>query len=213
MVHKYLKDPSAIYRQSFEIVRREANLSGFSGIEERVTVRLIHAIGNIAIADRLRFSDGAVERGIKAIKMGAPILCDCKMVRSGLSLKNQDPTNNAICLIDEPKVGERAKQEATTRSSAQVPLWKDIQDYAVVAIGNAPTALYRLIEEIEKGGPMPAIVLGFPVGFVGAAESKKLLHEALPEIPHVTLLGRQGGSALAAAAVNALSQMAMEIPE
>lgn len=203
----YLRDPDAIYRQSFETVRREADLSGFDTAEAAVALRLIHACGMPEIATDLRFAPGAVAAGAAALAAGAPVLCDCRMVAGGVSLP-VGFNNPVLCLLDDPAVPGRAKAEGTTRSAAQVPLWRAHQAGAVIAIGNAPTALFRLIEEIEKGGPMPAIVLGFPVGFVGAAESKQALSERAGAVPHATLLGRRGGSAIAVAAVNALARIA-----
>ena len=204
----YLKDPDAIYRQSFETVRREADLSGLADAEATVAVRLIHACGMPDIIGDLGFSEGAVADAVAALASGAPILCDCRMVAAGISLGGAGTGNPVLCMLDQPAVAARARAEATTRSAAQVPLWRDDQDGAIIAIGNAPTALFRLIEEIQAGAPMPAIVLGFPVGFVGAAESKQALREADPAIPHAALGGRRGGSAMAAAAVNALVRLA-----
>ena len=204
----YLKDPAAIYRLSFETVRREVDLSGFPAKEAEVAVRLIHACGMPEIFGDLKFSAGAIETAARALAAGAPVLCDCRMVAAGISLGATGLANPVLGFLDHPELAGRAKAENTTRSAAQVPLWRDHQAGAVIAIGNAPTALFRLIEEIQAGAPMPAAVLGFPVGFVGAAESKQTLVDATPEIPHATLLGRRGGSAMAAAAVNAIARIA-----
>ena len=208
MTRIYEKDPGAIYRQSLEIVCSEADLSRFDEEEALVAARVIHACGTVGIADDLRFSEGAVARGIAAMESGALIISDCEMVAAGISLAASHLTNSVICLLNDPKVAPRAKAESTTRSAAQVPFWHDLQEGSVIAIGNAPTALFHLIEEIDSGAPLPAIVLGFPVGFVGSVESKQALVESNPAIPHAALLGRRGGSAMAAAAVNALARLA-----
>ena len=208
MALDYLKDPAEIYRLSFETVSAEADLSGFATIEALVAMRLIHACGMPEIVSDLRFSGGAMHEAADAIAAGAPILCDCTMVAAGISLDATGLKNPILSFLDFPGLAEQAKKQGTTRSAAQVPLWFDAMDGAVIAIGNAPTALFRLIEEIRAGAPMPAAVLGFPVGFVGAAESKQALVEADPEIPHAALLGRRGGSAMAVAAVNAIARIA-----
>lgn len=208
MALDYLKDPAAIYRLSFETARAEADLSGFSETEAAVAMRLIHSCGMPEIVDDLRFAEGAINRAVEALAAGAPILCDCNMVAAGISLGAAGLENRVLTFLDFPGLAERAKTEKTTRSAAQVPLWFGDMEGAVIAIGNAPTALFRLIEEIHAGAPMPAAVLGFPVGFVGAAESKQALVEALPAIPHAALLGRRGGSAIASAAVNAIARVA-----
>jgi precorrin-8X/cobalt-precorrin-8 methylmutase len=208
MALDYLKDPAAIYRLSFETVRAEADLSSFTKNEADVAMRLIHACGMPEIIGDLRFSINAVEQAAEALVSGAPILCDCTMVAAGISLAASGLDNPVMAFLDHPGLAKRAKAEATTRSAAQVPLWFEHMDGAVIAIGNAPTALFRLIEEIHAGAPIPAAVLGFPVGFVGAAESKQVLVDAVPAIPHAALLGRRGGSAIAAAAVNAIARIA-----
>jgi precorrin-8X/cobalt-precorrin-8 methylmutase len=208
MALDYLKDPAAIYRLSFEIARAEADLSGFTEVEAQVAMRVIHACGMPEIARDLKFSNGAVDAATAALAMGAPILCDCTMVAAGISLTASGLNNPVLTFLDHAGLAGRAKAEATTRSAAQVPLWRPHQAGAIIAIGNAPTALFRLIEEIQAGAPMPAAVLGFPVGFVGAAESKQALTSVKSLIPHLALLGRRGGSAIAAAAVNALARIA-----
>lgn len=213
MPHAYLRDPASIYRASFAAVRDEADLGGFSDGEREVAVRLVHSCGMPDITGDLRFSAGAIDRGVAAMRRGATILCDCRMVAAGISLAASGLANRVVCLVSEPETARLASREATTRSAAQVPLWNRDQRDAVIAIGNAPTALFRLIEEIEAGAPMPAVVLGFPVGFVGAAESKSALLSARPPIPCATLLGRRGGSAMAAAAVNALAGLAAVRPQ
>jgi precorrin-8X/cobalt-precorrin-8 methylmutase len=208
MALDYLRDPQAIYHLSYETARAEADLSRFPEAEAAVALRLIHACGMPEIASDLRFSAGAVEAAAEALTRGAPIICDCEMVGAGISLGAAGLDNQVLCFLGAAGLAEQARAANTTRSAAQVPLWIDALEGAVVAIGNAPTALFRLIEEIQAGAPMPAAVLGFPVGFVGAAESKQALVDAEPEIPHLTLLGRRGGSAMAAAAVNAVARIA-----
>ena len=208
----YLKDPAEIYRQSFATVDAEAGavLSSLDPREATVARRLIHACGMVDVADDLRFGGDGVARGIAALAAGAPILADCRMVAAGI-----DPTRTGgseiVCTLNKKGVPERAAAEETTRSAAQVALWRPTLEGAVIAIGNAPTALFRLMEEIEAGAPKPAVILGFPVGFVGAAESKDALAET--DLPFVTLLGRRGGSAIAAAAVNALLRLSRDEPQ
>ncbi len=206
----YLREPEAIYRRSFETARREADLSGLAPEEAAVALRLVHACGMPEVAAALRFAPGAVRRGAAALRAGAPVLCDCRMAAAGVSLRAAGLDNPVLCRIDDPEAAARARAEGTTRSAAQIPLWRPFLDGAVVAIGNAPTALFRLVEEIAAGAPMPAVVLGFPVGFVGAAESKQAVAEADPPVPHVVLPGRRGGSAMAAAAANALARLAAD---
>lgn len=204
----YEKDPAAIYRQSFEIVRAETDLSRFDADEAEVAVRLVHACGMPEIAPDLVFSTGAVVAGRASLAAGAPIICDAAMVAHGVTPKLLPAGNEVISLIRDPRLPDMAKAEGTTLSAAQVALWHDRLEGAVVSIGNAPTALFRLMESILAGGPRPAVILGFPVGFVGAAESKQALAatDGLP--PFLTLPDRRGGSAMAAAAVNALSILA-----
>lgn len=209
----YLRDPDAIYRLSFETAEAESDLSRFSEVEAAVALRLIHACGMPDIAGDLVFSPGVVEAAVEALIEGAPIICDCEMVGAGISLGPSGLDNPVLCFLGATGLAKQAKMEKTTRSAAQVPLWFDDLEGAVVAVGNAPTALFRLIEEIQAGSPMPAAVLGFPVGFVGAAESKQALVDADPAIPHAALLGRRGGSATAAAAVNAIARIAAGIDQ
>jgi precorrin-8X/cobalt-precorrin-8 methylmutase len=204
----YLRDPAEIYRRSFETVRREADLSRFSADEAEVAVRLVHAAGMPELAADLAFAPGAVAAGVAALRCGAPVLCDCAMVAAGITRRHLPAGVEVVATIGDPRLPGLAAAEATTRSAAQVTLWRPMLAGAVVAIGNAPTALFRLLEEIAGGAPRPAVVLGFPVGFVGAAESKAALAGFSPPLPHLTLPGRRGGSALAAAAVNALALLA-----
>ena len=201
----YERDPSAIYRQSFETVRREAELEHFVPNQRPLITRLVHACGMVEIADRIAISPRAVELGQKALKDGAPVLCDCEMVRSGIIRRQLPAQNEIICTLNEPGTRGLAEHLSTTRSAAAVDLWHDKIDGAVVAIGNAPTALFHLLERLDAGWPKPAVILAFPVGFVGAAESKAELVRDNRGCDFVALTGRQGGSALASAAVNALA--------
>jgi precorrin-8X/cobalt-precorrin-8 methylmutase len=201
----YLKDPAAIYAESFATVRREAKLDRFGPGMEALAIRVIHACGMIEIADRLAFSADAFAAGAAALQSGAPILCDCEMVGSGIIRRNLPADNDIVVCLNDPSVPELAKSLGTTRSAAAVELWHDQLDGAVVAIGNAPTALFHLLEKLDAGWPKPAVILGFPVGFVGAAESKAELSERPRGCEFVALRGRRGGSAIASAAVNALA--------
>jgi precorrin-8X/cobalt-precorrin-8 methylmutase len=207
-VFSYEKDPDAIYRQSFEIVRADTDLTRFDPAEAEVAVRLVHASGMPEIAPDLIFSEGAVAAGRAALALGAPVICDAAMVAHGITPRLLPTQNEVVCLIRDPHLRALAKEEATTLSAAQVGLWREKLDGAVIAIGNAPTALFRLIELILDGGPRPAVILGFPVGFVGAAESKAALAGTGGLPPFLTLPGRRGGSAMASAAVNALAILA-----
>ncbi|MFO7806600.1 MAG: precorrin-8X methylmutase [Paracoccaceae bacterium] len=201
----YVKDPSAIYAESFATVAREARLDRFAPAMRPLITRVIHACGMIEVADRLVWSDGAAEAGAAALAGGAPILCDCEMVAAGVIRRNLPAENPVIVTLNDPATPDLARSIGNTRSAAAVTLWDDHLDGAVVAIGNAPTALFHLLERIEAGAPKPAVILGFPVGFVGAAESKAEL-AAHPRGCHfVALRGRRGGSAMASAAVNALA--------
>ncbi|MEM8980415.1 MAG: precorrin-8X methylmutase [Pseudomonadota bacterium] len=201
----YEKDPAAIYAQSFATVRKEARLERFAPEMEPVVTRLIHACGMIDIADRLAFSPDAAAKGRAAMKAGAPVLCDCEMVASGIIARALPSSNAILCTLNDPKTPELAKTLGTTRSAAAVELWHDHLDGAVVAIGNAPTALFHLLEALDNGAPKPAVILGFPVGFVGAAESKAELAANSRGCDFIALRGRRGGSAMASAAVNALA--------
>ncbi|MEM1100399.1 MAG: precorrin-8X methylmutase [Pseudomonadota bacterium] len=200
----YERDPAAIYAQSFATVRSEARLERFPPGMEPLVIRLIHACGMVDIADRLAFSPDAAEAGQAALAQGAPILCDCEMVGAGI-IRRTLKGNDVIVTLNEAGVPADAKALGTTRSAAAVELWRPHLEGAVVAIGNAPTALFHLLEMIEAGAPRPAVILGFPVGFVGAAESKAELAANPRGCAFVTLRGRRGGSAMASAAVNALT--------
>ncbi len=201
----YEKDPAAIYAESFARVRREARLDRFDRGMEAVAVRLIHACGMVEVADRLDFSPGACAAGRAALASGAPVLCDCEMVAAGVIRRNLPAGNDVIVTLNDPRVPDLAREIGNTRSAAAVELWRDHLEGAVVAIGNAPTALFHLLELLDQGWPKPALILGFPVGFVGAAESKAELARAPRGCEFVALRGRRGGSAMASAAVNALA--------
>lgn len=201
----YLRDPAAIYAESFATVRREARLDRFPPGLDALAIRLIHASGMIELADRLAFSPNAWEAGHTALKAGAPIFADCEMVAAGIIRRSLPANNEVIVTLNDPSVPYRAQLLENTRSAAAVELWGPRLEGAVAAIGNAPTALFHLLELIDAGAPRPAVILGFPVGFVGAAESKAELARASRDCDFVTLRGRRGGSAIAAAAVNALA--------
>jgi precorrin isomerase len=202
----YLRDGTDIYRQSFATIRAEADLAALPAVLETVAVRLIHACGMIDIVQDLAYSEDAAPAGRTALAQGAPILCDAQMVAYGVTRKRLPANNLVLCTLNDPKVPALAQQLSNTRSAAALELWRPHLAGAVVAIGNAPTALFRLLELLDEGAPQPALILGFPVGFVGATESKAALAQNSRGIPFLTLHGRRGGSALAAAAINAISQ-------
>jgi precorrin-8X/cobalt-precorrin-8 methylmutase len=202
--HAYIRDGAAIYDRSFAIIRAEADLTRFSPEEERVAVRIIHASGMVEVARDIVFSPGLVIAAREALDRGAPILCDSKMVANGVTRARLPAQNDVICTLDDPRVPELARDIANTRTAAAMELWRDRLGGALVAIGNAPTALFRLLEMLDAGAPMPAAIIGIPVGFVGAAESKEALI-ADARVPFVTVRGRKGGSAMSAAAINALA--------
>ena len=202
----WLRDPDEIYRRSFAIVAEEADLFAVPEDMRDVAIRLVHACGMPDIVADLRWSDGAAAAARDALASGAPVICDAQMVADGVIAARLPADNQILSMIRLPNVAEMAKELGTTRSAAQVELWKPFLPGSVVAIGNAPTALFRLLEIIaEDLSRMPAAILGFPVGFVGAGESKDALHEDGHDVPYITLLGRRGGSAMASAAVNALA--------
>jgi precorrin-8X/cobalt-precorrin-8 methylmutase len=200
----YIRDGAAICARSFAIIRAEADLARFSPEEERVAVRMIHASGMVEIARDLVFSPGVVTAARDALEGGAPILCDSKMVANGVTRARLSADNDVICTLDDSRVADLARGIANTRTAAAMELWRDRLGGALVAIGNAPTALFRLLEMLDTGAPMPAAVIGMPVGFVGAAESKEALL-ADGRVPFITVRGRKGGSAMTAAAINALA--------
>jgi precorrin-8X/cobalt-precorrin-8 methylmutase len=201
----YQRNGDEIYRQSFATIRAEADLSGIPADLQKLAVRVIHACGMVDAATDLRFSAGAGDAGRQAIAIGAPILCDAQMVAHGVTRTRLPADNQVICTLQDPRVPGLAREMGNTRSAAALELWRDHLAGSVVAIGNAPTALFHLLDMIDAGAPRPALILGFPVGFIGAAESKALLAADSRGIPFVVLQGRRGGSAMAAAAVNALA--------
>ena len=204
MSRDYIRDGSAIYALSFATIRAEADLSGYSPDEARVAVRIIHAAGMVEVAQDLRFSRGFTDAARAALHAGAPILCDAKMVAHGITRARLPAGNEVICTLDDPRTPDLARRVGNTRSAAALDLWGSRLGGAVVAIGNAPTALFHLLELLDAGAPAPAAIIGLPVGFVGAAESKAALW-ADGRVPCLVLPGRRGGSAMAVAAVNALA--------
>jgi precorrin-8X/cobalt-precorrin-8 methylmutase len=202
----YLRDGAEIYQRSFAIIRAEADLAGFSPEEADVAVRMIHACGLVQAAGHIVFGGGLVAAARKALAAGAPILCDAEMVAHGITRARLPAGNEVICTLHDARVRALAQSLATTRTAAAIDLWGDKLGGAVVAIGNAPTALFRLLELIDAGAPLPAAILGIPVGFVGAAEAKEALMENSRGVPFLVVRGRLGGSAMAAAAVNALAR-------
>ena len=203
--YTYLRDPEAIYRASFAAIRAEADLPRFPAVQRSLALRLAHAAGDVAVLDDLVSSRGAVQAGRRALAAGMPILVDAEMVAAGIIRDRLPAQNRIICTLHEAEVAKLAAAQRTTRSAAAVELWRPHLQGAVVAIGNAPTALFRLLELLAEGADRPAVVLGFPVGFVGAAEAKEALTGFGGGLGYVALRGRRGGSALAAAAVNALA--------
>ena len=207
----YERDPKSIYAASFATVRNEANLARFSPEMQAVVIRLIHACGMIEVADRIAYSPNAANAGSFALANGAPILCDCEMVGAGIIRRYLPANNKVIVTLNNPAVSELATTIGNTRSAAAIELWEPHIEGSVVAIGNAPTALFHLLELIDQGFPKPACILGFPVGFIGAAESKATLVASPRDCEFIALRGRRGGSAIASAAVNALSAGLPEI--
>jgi precorrin-8X/cobalt-precorrin-8 methylmutase len=202
---EYIRNGDEIYRQSFAIIRSEANLSSLPPDLAQVAVRLIHACGMTDIVSDLEASPTAVTIGRKALTAGATILCDSQMVANGITRSRLPAENSIICTLKDSQVPEIARKISNTRSAAALELWQEHLKDAVVAIGNAPTALFHLLEMLDAGAPKPALILGFPVGFVGAAESKMALAADSRGVPFITLHGRRGGSAIAVAAINALA--------
>ena len=199
----YLRDGAAIYERSFAIIRAEADLSRFAAEEADIAVRMIHACGQVDAAASIEFAHGLVAAARGALARGAPILCDAEMVAHGVTRARLPAENPVICTLRDPRTPELAARLGTTRSAAALELWRDRLEGALVAIGNAPTALFRLLEMVHAGAPRPAAVIGIPVGFIGAAESKDAL--AASDLEHLVVRGRRGGSAITAAAVNALA--------
>ena len=200
---EYERDAAEIYRKSFAIIRAEADLARFSGVEERIAVRLIHTSGNVELARAIEFSPGFGAAARNALRAGAPILCDAKMIAIGVTRARLPALHEICCLLDEPRVPALARELRTTRSAAAFSLLRDRLDGALVAIGNAPTALFRLLELLDETNARPAAIIGVPVGFVGAAESKAALEQD-GRVPALVVRGRAGGSAMAVAAINAI---------
>jgi precorrin-8X/cobalt-precorrin-8 methylmutase len=205
MPYTYLRDPAAIYERSFALIRAETDLSRLPASLHTLALRLVHAVADPSIVGDLVASDDAAAIGRAALAAGAPILADAAMVAHGITRSRLPAENQIICTLDDSSVPGRAAALGTTRSAAALELWRPHLDGAVVAIGNAPTALFHLLELLEQGAPRPALILGFPVGFVGAADAKEALAASPRGLPFIALRGRRGGSALAAAAVNALA--------
>ncbi|MEU9834747.1 precorrin-8X methylmutase [Streptosporangium sp. NPDC048047] len=199
----YIRDGAEIYRLSFATIRAESDLDGLPPEVARVAVRMIHACGMTDLVRDLDWSPGAVVRAERALRTGAPVLCDAMMVASGVTRRRLPAGNEVVCTLGDPRVPELAERLGTTRSAAALELWRDRLEGSVVAIGNAPTALFRLLELVAEGAGRPAAVLGIPVGFVGAAESKRALADS--DLEHLVVHGRRGGSAMTAAAVNAIA--------
>jgi precorrin-8X/cobalt-precorrin-8 methylmutase len=202
----YLRDPAAIYEQSFATIRAEADLASLHPALHDIAIRMIHACGMPDLAADIVGSPAVVDAAREALALGMPILCDCDMVRSGIIRRQLPAGNDLVLTLNDPEVPDLTKSLATTRSAAAVELWRPRLDRAVVLIGNAPTALFHLLEVIAAGAPKPAAIIAAPVGFVGAAESKALLAEGQHGVPFVTVLGRRGGSAITAAALNAITR-------
>ena len=202
----YLRDGIAIYQQSFAIIRAEADLSRFSDAEADVAVRMLHACGMIEIAENIVFAGEVISSAREALHAGAAILCDSEMVSHGVTRARLPAGNAVICTLRDPTIPALAEKLGTTRSAAALELWLDRLEGAVVAIGNAPTSLFRLLEMLDEGAPRPAAILGIPVGFVGAAESKEALIANPRGVPFIAVRGRVGGSAMTAAAVNGLAR-------
>ena len=204
-VPDYLRDPDEIYRRSFEIVRAETDLSRLPAGLHAIAIRIVHACGIPDIVADLDWGGEPGAAGRAALTGGAPVIADCRMVAEGVIRRLLPAGNPVRCFLDEPGLAEAAREARTTRSAAAVDRWLPHLDGAIVAIGNAPTALFRLLEIFGDGGPRPAVILAFPVGFVGAAESKRTLAEVEGAPPFLTLHGRRGGSAVTAAAINAIA--------
>lgn len=204
----YVRDGAEIYRRSFATIRAEADLEGLDPILSRTVVRMIHACGMVDLVGDVAASPGFGDAAVRALQAGAPVLCDTAMVASGVTRARLPAANDVVCTLSDPGVAELAQRLGTTRSAAALEHWRERLDGAVAVVGNAPTALFRLLEMIEQGAPRPAAVIGVPVGFIGAAESKLALAEHPSRLEHLVVHGRRGGSAMAAAAVNALASEA-----
>ncbi|WP_456600400.1 precorrin-8X methylmutase [Blastococcus sp. SYSU DS0616] len=205
-MYDYEKDGAEIYRRSFATIRAEANLANLPADVAQVAVRMIHACGQVDLVDDIAHSPDVVQRAREALNAGAPVLCDAQMVASGITRRRLPKDNDVICTLNDPRTPGLAAELGTTRTAAALELWRDRLDGAVVVIGNAPTALFHLLEMVAAGAPRPAAVLGIPVGFIGAAESKDALAES--DLEFLVVRGRRGGSAITAAAINAIASTA-----
>ncbi len=201
--YEYERDGAEIYRQSFATIRAEADLTGLPDDVARVVIRMIHACGQVDLVDDVAYGPDVVRRAREALHAGAPVLCDARMVASGVTRRRLPEDNEVVCTLDDPRVPALAADLGTTRTAAALELWRDRLDGAVVAIGNAPTALFHLLEMVAAGAPRPAAVIGIPVGFIGAAESKEAL--AASDLDFLVVRGRRGGSAITAGAVFAIA--------
>ncbi|SDO89315.1 precorrin-8X methylmutase [Klenkia soli] len=204
--YEYEHDGAEIYRQSFATIRREAELDRLPADVAQVAVRMIHACGQVDLVRDVAWSDGVVGKARAALELGAPVLCDAQMVAAGVTRKRLPAFNDVVCTLNDPRTPDLAREMGTTRTAAAMHLWGEKLEGAVVAIGNAPTALFHLLEMAAAGGPRPAAVVGIPVGFIGAVESKEAL--AASDLDFLVVRGRRGGSAITAAAVNALASTA-----
>jgi precorrin isomerase len=204
-LNAYVRDGVAIYRESFSIIRSEAELERFDAVLERVAVRMIHACGMVDLAADVEASPGFGAAAVAALRGGAPILCDTSMVAAGITRARLPASNEVVCTLADPRVAALAQELGNTRTAAALELWRTRLAGALVVVGNAPTALFRLLELVAEGAARPAAVIGVPVGFVGAAESKLALAESGAGLEYLVVHGRRGGSAIAAAAVNALA--------
>ncbi|CDN93249.1 precorrin-8X methylmutase [Agrobacterium tumefaciens] len=204
--YDYIRDGNAIYERSFAIIREEADLSAFTEGQADIAIRMIHACGQVEAASHFRFSPDFVAAARGALRAGKPVLCDAEMVAHGVTRARLPADNEVVCTLRDPRTPELAKKIGNTRSAAALDLWAEKLDGALVAIGNAPTALFYLLEMLEKGAARPAAIIGMPVGFVGAAESKDALEASSLGIPYAIVKGRMGGSAMTAAAINAVAR-------
>lgn len=203
-VADYIKDPAEIYRQSFATVEREAGFDRLPAEMRSVAIRLIHSCGMIDIIDDLDFSENAISIGKNSLMNGCPVYTDVEMVRAGIIERLLPASNKLICTLNDERVPDYAKQIANTRSAAAVDFWDELEG-SIIVIGNAPTALFRLLERIEEGAPKPALIIGIPVGFIGAVESKQTLSQNVSGLEFITVHGRRGGSAMASSVINALA--------
>jgi precorrin-8X/cobalt-precorrin-8 methylmutase len=204
----YLRDGAEIYRRSFAAIRAEADLDGLDPVLARTVVRMIHACGMVDLVDDIAASEGFGAAATATLQAGAPVLCDTQMVAAGITRSRLPAANDIVCTLDDPRVPALAAELGTTRTAAAIDLWRDRLAGSLVVVGNAPTALFRLLELLAEGAPQPAAVVGAPVGFVGAAESKDALAADPSGVERLVVRGRRGGSAMAAAAVNALASEA-----